>query len=102
MPSKATLSKYGLSADEWQAILDSQDGKCPICLRVPTTGRWVIDHEHVKGWKTKTPQERKLYVRGILCWVCNNRILTRGITAEKLRRAADYLDNYERKKQNAR
>lgn len=98
MPSKATLKKYGLSLEEWQAILDKQGGVCPICKKVPTTGRWVTDHFHVKGWKNLPPEKRKQYVRGVLCWTDNNRILTRGVTIEKLERAAEYLREWESKK----
>lgn len=90
-PSKTTLKKYGLSVEEWQAILDRQGGVCPICQKVPSTGRWVTDHFHVIGWKKMLPEQRKKYVRGVLCWVCNNRVLTRGITIQKLENAARYL-----------
>lgn len=95
MPSSVTLKKYGLSLAEWQSILDKQGGVCPVCLKAPTTNRWCIDHFHVKGWKNLPAEERKKFVRGILCWVDNNRILTRGVTSEKLRRAADYLDKWK-------
>ena len=97
MPTKQTLKKYGLSLEEWQNILDRQNGICPICLKIPTTGRFVIDHKHIKGWKNLPAEQRKSYVRGLICWVDNNRVLTKGITAEKLRRAANYLDEWDEK-----
>lgn len=93
MPSNATLRKYGLSAAEWQSIYDGQNGLCPICEK-PLT-RACVDHKHVRGWKTMPPDERKKFVRGLLCFICNFRILTRGVTVEKLERAAAYLRKYE-------
>ena len=93
-PTKVTLKKYGLSEEEWQAILDSQGGVCPICGKAPSTGRWVIDHYHVKGWKNMPPELRKLYVRGILCWFCNHSYVGRGITIQKAENMVSYLKRF--------
>lgn len=93
-PTPATLKKYGLSLDGWRALLDSQGGTCAICKKVPTTGRMVIDHEHVKGWKAKPPEERKQFVRGLCCWWCNATYLGRGINVEKARNVVAYLEAY--------
>jgi len=95
MPAKQTLQRYGLSAAEFDAMLEAQSGLCAICERVPSTGRWVIDHEHVKGWKGWKPERRKQYVRGVLCWWCNHAYLARGMTAKKARRIAAYLEAYD-------
>jgi hypothetical protein len=77
-------SVYGLTLEEHDAILASQDGVCAIC-RGPALGRkgrWFdVDHDHVTG-----------KIRGLLCMDCN-----RGIGALKddpalCRAAADYLE----------
>lgn len=94
-PTKITLNKYGLSVTEWEAILEAQGGRCAICKKVPSTGRFVTDHEHVRGWKAMPPEKRKLYVRGITCWWCNETLLARGVTVEKARNLVDYLHRYE-------
>jgi len=94
-PTQKTLDKYGLSVEEWEAILDKQGGVCPICKKVPSTGRWVTDHYHIKGWKNLPPEKRKLYVRGILCWFCNHSYLGRGITLEKATNMVEYLKRFE-------
>lgn len=94
-PSKATLSKYGLSEAEWRVILERQNGVCFVCEREPSKGRLCIDHEHAKGWKKMPPEKRKLYVRGLLCWVCNHYYLGRGITIAKAQNVAKYLIEYE-------
>jgi hypothetical protein len=102
MPTTQTLRKYGLTLDEWSAILDRQGGVCPICGLVPSTNRFCVDHEHIKGWRKMPPEQRKLYVRGLVCWRDNNRVLTAGVTATMLRRAAEYLEEYEKRKQLAK
>jgi len=61
---------------------------------VPKTRRLVIDHEHVRSWKSMKPEDRKQYVRGLLCWSCNHYRLARGATVENLRGAADFLEAY--------
>lgn len=91
-PKPATLARYGLTEAEWRGILEAQGGVCFVCQKLPPSGRLCTDHEHVKGWKKKPPEERKRYVRGILCWVCNHYYLGRGITVAKARRVVEYLE----------
>jgi hypothetical protein len=93
-PKPPTLKRYGLSLEEWQEIVDRQEGVCAICRKLPKTGRLCIDHEHIKGWKKLPPQQRKLAVRGLLCFFCNSRYCSRGITIEKAENMAQYLKNY--------
>lgn len=95
VPTLTTLRRYGLTEVEWRAILDRQGGACAVCRRVPTTGRLCIDHEHAKGWKKMPPDQRKLFVRGLLCWVCNHYYLGRGISIEKAVNVASYLTAYQ-------
>ena len=97
-PSKETLKKYGLSEQEWNNILHSQGGVCPICKRVPSTGRFVTDHFHVKGFKKMTPDEKKKYVRGLPCTHCNRFYLAKGMTIEKAKNLMIYLTQYEERK----
>lgn len=105
-PTKGTLDRYGLTLEEWVGHLgltveEWQAGApapCPVCKREPPSGRYVTDHEHVRGWKDKPKDERRLFVRGVVCTVCNHYILTRYGTPAKHRGAADYLERYENKK----
>ena len=94
-PTPATLKRYGLSEEEWRTILERQGGVCFVCELEPSKGRLCIDHDHVKGWKKMPPEQRKIYVRGLLCWYCNNRLLSRGITIRKSRNVTLYLEQYE-------
>lgn len=97
IPSPATLKKYGLDIQDYLTIAERQGYCCPICgneLRKRTN----IEHEHVKGWKDFPPDLRKMFVRGLTCWVCNHYYLGRGISLEKARNVVKYLEEYEKRK----
>jgi hypothetical protein len=94
-PSRQTLAKYGLSVLDWQELAKRQSYVCFVCKKLTTTGRLCIDHEHAKGWKKMPPEQRKLYVRGLLCWVCNHYYVGRGISVQKAQNVALYLTEYE-------
>lgn len=96
-PVASTLRRYGLSLDEWRAILKRQRGACGVCGTVPESGTLHIDHDHVRGWAKKSPELRKIFVRGLLCWWDNGVLLRRGATPARLRAAAKYLEAYERR-----
>lgn len=98
MPTVATLRKYGLTVEAWTTMLASQGGVCLVCRRVSPTGRSVIDHEHVKGWKKLAPQHRRWFVRGILCSFCNSHCVGRFMTLDKARRIVEYLESHELRK----
>ena len=95
VPAAATLRKYGMDESEWLGIVTSQGHRCPICLRVPPSGIMATDHEHVRGWKKLSPEERRGYVRGVVCVFCNRNLLHYALTREKACRIADYLIEYE-------
>lgn len=52
---------YGLSAGEYAARLDAQQGRCAICGNRPRNRRLAVDHNHETG-----------EVRGLLCYQCNH------------------------------
>lgn len=99
-PTPATLARYGLNLAEWFAFIPELDGVrvCRICEQPPRTGRFVVDHQHVAGWKGMPPEARKLFVRGVICTTCNHFILTRYGTPRKHTNAAQYLKDYERRR----
>lgn len=98
VPTKVTLSKYGLTEESWQKILNRQQSVCGACGNLPPSARLAIDHEHVKGWKKMPPERRVDYVRGLLCYMCNHYRLARGSNVSNLAGAAQYLANYEWRK----
>ena len=88
-----TLKKYGLTWDDYHQMMVRQRGDCPICKRpLPNP---VVDHQHVKGWKTMKPAKRKKHVRGLLCRRCNWRFLGNLVTVEIACSVADYLLDFK-------
>lgn len=53
---------YGLTPEQYEALLERQGGKCAICDTETPGGKgsWHVDHDH----ETKK-------VRGLLCHNCN-------------------------------
>lgn len=95
-PSRATLNKYGLSYTEWLDIYWKQQGKCAVCEKEFKVGQRInVDHVHVRGWKQMTPDKRKGYIRGLLCYTCNKFAAMRGVTPDKARNLWLYLRNYQ-------
>lgn len=94
LPTKATLRKYGLSLDEWLAIYRRQNGCCGICKQPFGDKRANVDHVHIKGWGKMPPEERKHYIRGLLCYFDNKFLVMRGVTEGRLIAAAEYLGRY--------
>ena len=53
--------KYGITQDEYEVLLNHNDGRCWACGKPPKEGRNLhVDHDH----KTRK-------VRALLCWACN-------------------------------
>lgn len=80
------IARYGLTVDEWQAMVDRQDNRCAICGSPPTPGtgpstqRLHIDHDHRTGKN-----------RALLCNNCNRGLGWFKDDPEQLDRAAAYL-----------
>lgn len=94
-PGPATLRRYGITAEEWLTLLAAQGWRCPICLKTGAAVRWNTDHDHVPGWAKRPAEERKRYVRGVLCAYCNHRRVNSRMPAAEAQRIADYLAAYE-------
>jgi Recombination endonuclease VII len=70
--------RYGLSAEDVDAMVEAQGGLCAVCgVRPPEH----VDHDHVTG-----------AVRGVLCSGCNQGLGNFRDSATALRRAADYVE----------
>jgi hypothetical protein len=74
------LDKYGLTAEQWQQMVDAQGGRCFLCGRTPEEagGRsgplgvtLHVDHDHrcCSG-----PRSCGKCIRGLLCAPCNRMV----------------------------
>ena len=73
---------YGLLPGEYDKLFEAQGGKCWICGGT-RRGNLDVDHDHTTG-----------AVRGLLCASDNRKVLKYARNdPERLRRAADYLEN---------
>lgn len=74
---------YGISLEDYEAMLAAQGNKCKICGGQQTAGRrkmLYVDHSHKTG-----------RVRGLLCHHCNLILAHARDTVEILRKAITYL-----------
>lgn len=77
------VTKYGITSDEFYAMLESQGGGCAICgcQNSGAVGRVMsVDHCHKTG-----------KVRGILCHPCNKGLGMFADDSARVAAAADYL-----------
>lgn len=75
---KNDLKKYGLTLENYQHLVEAQDGRCAICGNQPK--RLHIDHDHASN-----------VVRSLLCHHCNTAIGLFKESPEVLEKAIKYL-----------
>ena len=74
---------YGITLEQYEIILKSQNGLCKICEKVNIVGkRLAVDHEHKSG-----------IIRGLLCDNCNLAIGKFEDDVERIKRAVSYLES---------
>lgn len=71
---------FNINEDEYDHILEYQQGVCFICKQPPKKRKLAVDHEHKTG-----------LVRGLLCWGCNAALGKLKDDIELLQNAAAYL-----------
>lgn len=69
--NKRLYNTYGLTLSEWSTMLLCQNEVCQICKTMPKSGILCVDHIHIKGFKTMTPEQKRPYIRALLCFMCN-------------------------------
>ena len=76
-------SRYGITLEEYEAMLTEQGGVCAIC-GLPENDRYKrrlsVDHDHETG-----------AIRGLLCHMCNTGLGKFTDSSELLTSAANYL-----------
>lgn len=82
--AKRLVETYGITAEEYWEIYETQGGRCYICTRANGKVRKLaVDHDHESG-----------LVRGLLCKPCNRGILGHSRDEiEFFKRAISYLEN---------
>lgn len=77
------VRKFGITLEEYDAMLASQHGLCALCGTDKPNGRWNtfhVDHCHETG-----------VIRGLLCYQCNAALGRLGDNEEGIRRALKYV-----------
>ena len=95
---RLTLDKYSLTAAEFHALLEAQDRRCGICREAfdLSDGYRNCHIDHVKHPRD-TRNKKYGRVRGLLCNGCNNGLGRFRHDPERLRNAADYLEQFNAK-----
>lgn len=75
---------YGITLEQYDALLASNLGGCWICGRIPTKRKLHVEHDHKTG-----------RVRGLACWRCNMMLQQAHDDPAILRYAAEYLESTE-------
>lgn len=77
---RRNLKRFGLTPEQYDAMLAEQGGVCAICQRPDADRRLAVDHDHATG-----------RVRGLLCKSCNKALGAFRDSTDLLLRAVEYL-----------
>lgn len=90
--SGAMKFRHGITLDEYNRILTTQNGVCKVCLQPDIDKALAVDHDHMC-----CPGKRSCgkCIRGLLCMFCNTAMGYAKDSPERLRKLASYLENYK-------
>lgn len=79
----ALKRKYGITLEQYDELLEKQNGSCAICSKHSSTFKTAlaVDHDHRTG-----------RIRGLLCTHCNYRMVAKHRDGDLLRKIADYIE----------
>jgi hypothetical protein len=80
---RQTVSRYGITLEEYAAMFAAQDGRCAVCRTPGGVRRLSVDHHHQTG-----------QVRELLCGKCNVGIGQFNEDPELLTLAIRYLERH--------
>jgi len=78
--SRGLIIKFGVTAREYDAILEYQGGGCFICGEPPKKTRLAVEHRHKDG-----------LLRALVCWGCNKAIAYLRDNSDRAARALEML-----------
>lgn len=83
--------KFGIDPEQYSQMIEDQHNQCSICGYSPLdnarkTAKLYVDHNHTTG-----------KIRGLLCMNCNAALGHFREDLTILKKAVNYLENYERK-----
>lgn len=85
---KRIFKAYGLTRDEFEHMVEDQNGLCAICGRGPqvrgTHKRLLVDHDHETGC-----------IRGLLCSDCNVALGLLQDDVARLQKAIEYVKSHK-------
>ncbi len=89
--SSALKRKYGITSEQYQELLDRQNGKCAICDKEADKqkGHFHVDHAH-----TDSDFIPAGMIRGLLCWTCNLKLIGKNTNPKIFEKAAEYLKQH--------
>jgi hypothetical protein len=78
---------FGINSEQYNQMLETQEGKCAICLTTECKSGYAfaVDHCHTTGT-----------IRGLLCRDCNTSIGKLNDDIETLQRAIKYLRSFKK------
>ena len=76
-------SRYGITLDDYNDMLQAQNGSCAICPATALEEVLCVDHNHDTG-----------EVRALLCTTCNTMLGMAGDSADRLQAGIDYLKEH--------
>lgn len=65
---RSLIAKFGITPEQYDELLQRQNGVCAICDEAPGKRRFAVDHDHSCCPTQKTCG---LCIRGLLCSNCN-------------------------------
>lgn len=97
----SVLRRYGFTRADFNGLLARQGGGCAICGGRSGARSLHIDHNHVVGFNSLPPMEKRKHVRGLLCENCNRGLGHAKDDPELLEKAAAYLEAFQARRRAA-
>ncbi len=89
---RVRLARHGLTTEDYERLLQEQDGRCKICRALPGQRALSVDHDH---GRCPGGTSCGKCVRGLLCGGCNRGIGQFNDDILKLMAAIRYLEDWE-------